>query len=74
MGRDRASGRIGNGDTTPQLAHTKHGPPNPVRGFGGVGRVIVGRAGLGQNLHKVPLEEGEFEQVAGGGPTVVTSC
>lgn len=35
---------------------------------------VVGRAGLGQNLHKDFLAEPEFEQVAGGGLTVLTSC
>lgn len=35
---------------------------------------VVGRAGLGQNLHRVLLRETEFEQVAGGGRAVPTSC
>ena len=35
---------------------------------------VIGRAGLGQNLHKGFLGEPEFEQVAGGGLTVLTHC
>lgn len=39
----------------PQLAYTKHGPP-AVWGYRGVERA-VGRAGLGQNLHRGFLGE-----------------
>lgn len=41
--------------------------------LGGQVEKAVGRAGLGQNLHKGFLGEPEFEQVTGGGFAVLTS-
>lgn len=59
------------GDYPPAGLH-KAWSPNTVWGLAGWRGCW--KSCLEQNLHKVFLGETEFEQVTGGGPTVLTSC